>query len=1228
MNTDQTVTEEKQNDQDEAAVPVEWNVGDVILDTYEVTGILGEGGMGKVYKVRHLHWNADLAVKCALPELAATQKGREDFVREAETWVSLGLHPNIVYCYYVRTLGGIPRVFVEYVDGGSLKDAIGDGTLYEGGKEQALKRILDIAIQMSWGLHYAHEQGLIHQDVKPANLLLTQDGAAKVTDFGLANAKGAVDVKPEGRGGTLSATWGGMTPEYCSPEQAAIAEQHRTGVPRERWIKLTRRTDIWSFAATVLEMFLGERVWQLGQAAGRSLEGYAADLLPENVPEMPKDMKKLLGDCFREDEAQRPNSIAAVAEQLARIYKEATGKPYPRKAPEAMKLRAAALNNKAVSLYDLGKTEEAEIAWEEALEDDPSHAEASYNLGVIQWRSGRITDESIIHKMENISKLYAYGRSPQYFLALLHMERSDYESAAGILEGLAEKETNNKEINETLVKAKANINKTAKCLRTFEGHTNWVKSICLSIDGGYVLSGSRDRKIKLWDTATGRCLRTFEGHTDDVNAVCMSTDGRYVLSGSADGTLRLWDIASGECLRMIAEGMGEVNAVCLSADGRCALSGNSDGTLMMWDTTSSKRRLVFRGHALGVVSVCLSEDGRYVLSGSNDRTLKFWDFESGKLLRTFADHAGMVMSVCFCSSGCLALSGGGEGTLKLWDIALGKCLHTFTGHRNAVNSVCISPDGRYALSGSWDRTLRLWDISTSRCMHTYHGHTNWVDSVCISACGRYAFSGSFDNTLKQWSIGMDIGNTTPLMLSQVQSVIDVISKENKFQDELKLAYRMGQSCDYIGQHEMLLGMGLRQKDSITSDFIGQWSGLYTKFPRCRPITGWEQRSFSDDTCIVWSVYISANGRYALSGSSNKTLSLWDISSGKKACTFSGHTWVVTSVCLSSDDSYALSGSGDGLLKLWDTSTGQCLRTFKGHAGKVLSIYLSADGKYALSGSDDNTLRLWDISTGKCLHTYEGHTDHVYSVCMSLDGRYALSGSSDKTLKLWNIATGECLRTFEGHTVDVHSVCLSTDGGYALSGSRDKTLRLWDMRTGKCLHTFRGHSECVHSVRISADGRYAFSGSGDGTIMLWDIESGKSTSIFEGHAGMVLSICPSADGRYMLSGNSDGTLLLWEFYWELEPKEPADWDAGAQPHLLIFLTLHTPYAGSIPADHEPTEEEIRLSLTRKGKPSWTEEDFKQLLYTLGCAGYGWLKPEGVRMKLNELAENLKDGTLQE
>jgi len=144
------------------SIPDGWRPesGDVLLDLYEVRDILGEGGMGTVHRVCHRGWNLDLAVKSPLP-------GVEGFGVEAGAWVELGLHPNVVTCHYVRDLGGAPRVFAELVEGGSLKDWIDDGRLYAGTPAEVLARLLDVAIQFAWGLGYAHDQGLVHQDDDP-----------------------------------------------------------------------------------------------------------------------------------------------------------------------------------------------------------------------------------------------------------------------------------------------------------------------------------------------------------------------------------------------------------------------------------------------------------------------------------------------------------------------------------------------------------------------------------------------------------------------------------------------------------------------------------------------------------------------------------------------------------------------------------------------------------------------------------------------------------------------------------------------------------------------------------------------------------------------------------------------------------------------------------------------------------------------------------------------------
>jgi hypothetical protein len=96
------------------------------------------------------------------------------------------------------------------------------------------------------------------------------------------------------------------------------------------------------------------------------------------------------------------------------------------------------------------------------------------------------------------------------------------------------------------------------------------------------------------------------------------------------------------------------------------------------------------------------------------------------------------------------------------------------------------------------------------------------------------------------------------------------------------------------------------------------------------------------------------------------------------------------------------------------------------------------------------------------------------------------------------------------------------------------------------------------------------------------------------------------------------MRLWFLDWDLDARQPADWDEGARPYLEMFLAAHTPYAEMLPDARSPTGEEISRTLNRRGRPTWTEGDFQRFLYTLGCAGYGWLRPEGVRRELEKMA----------
>ena len=130
----------------EDRVPAEWKVGDFILDLYEVKQVHEGGGMGLVYRVHQREWDFYLAVKSPRADFFQTDKQKDNFIRECETWIGLGLHPNTVSCHYVRTLGGIPWVFAEYVVAGRSREA----GIFDSGTSEASVAPACSLLQLRW----------------------------------------------------------------------------------------------------------------------------------------------------------------------------------------------------------------------------------------------------------------------------------------------------------------------------------------------------------------------------------------------------------------------------------------------------------------------------------------------------------------------------------------------------------------------------------------------------------------------------------------------------------------------------------------------------------------------------------------------------------------------------------------------------------------------------------------------------------------------------------------------------------------------------------------------------------------------------------------------------------------------------------------------------------------------------------------------------------------------
>ena len=333
----------------------------ILPDIYEVIGeeAVGHGSSAEVWKVRHRVWDRYLALKVLTEPDAA-----ENIRNECDRWIRLGLHPNIASCYYVREIGGQTAIFCEWCGGGSLRELIDDGSekLYPEDRGEQLGRLMKIAVQMMLALSYTHSAGgYFHGDVKPDNIMLTENGDVKLTDFGCAGIKGVSGTRA-----------------YFSPEQLELYEFCGD-------TELTAATDVYSWAVTVIEMFMGGRAWDCGTEAGEILRGVGD-------AGMPDELMELLVRCTCYETALRPDD-REILDRLGEICHTYCGGMYSRMCEEKTEVSyfetADFCSNRALSFIDMGQPEEAGKWFAKALEIMPHHSAASYNEAMFDWECGR-----------------------------------------------------------------------------------------------------------------------------------------------------------------------------------------------------------------------------------------------------------------------------------------------------------------------------------------------------------------------------------------------------------------------------------------------------------------------------------------------------------------------------------------------------------------------------------------------------------------------------------------------------------------------------------------------------------------------------------------------------------------------------------------------------------------------------------------------------------------------
>lgn len=229
---------------------------------------------------------------------------------------------------------------------------------------------------------------------------------------------------------------------------------------------------------------------------------------------------------------------------------------------------------------------------------------------------------------------------------------------------------------------------------------------------------------------------------------CLQFDAKRVVSGSRDRHLRVWDIESRACIMCLAGHAGSV--LCLQFDGKTntVVTGSSDTTIMTWDLVRGERTQIYEGHQAPVLNVRFDEN--YVVSCSKDKTIKIWArSESSRrphtCIRTLKGHRAAVNAVQFV--GKTIVSASGDRTIKIWNLDSGECLRSIEGHDRGI--ACIVFDGRLITSGSSDLSIREHDAFTGERLDTHTGHTELVRTIQTDR--RKIVSGSYDTSIRIWN---------------------------------------------------------------------------------------------------------------------------------------------------------------------------------------------------------------------------------------------------------------------------------------------------------------------------------------------------------------------------------------------------------------------------------------------------------------------------------------------